>query len=68
MEKYIKEIVMIAFVIVASVAAYLIISNSYVFSRNSGTYGNMAFIIKSCFVMTDIGCIVAIVTNSNKRN
>ncbi|MEA4922996.1 MAG: hypothetical protein VB031_06465 [Eubacteriaceae bacterium] len=68
MEKYIKEIVMIAFVIVASIAAYLIISNCYVFSRSSGTYGIMAFVIKSCFVMTDIGCIVAIMINSNKRN
>ncbi|MCI7618946.1 MAG: hypothetical protein MST07_05925 [Firmicutes bacterium] len=60
MKTYKKITVLIAFVVIASIGAYLILTNSYVFARDEEQYAVVALLIKSLFVMVDIACIVSI--------
>jgi len=55
---------LIAFVIVASIISYVLLTNSYAFDHNEEKYAMITLLIKSLFVMVDISCIVAILNKN----
>lgn len=55
---------LIAFVIVASIIAYILLTNFYAFDNNEENYALITLLIKSLFVMVDISCIVAILNKN----